>query len=79
MASEWINVPETECRINLEIALVIRQLRVEQGYSWNALCERLSELYPQEDYGGGSQRLGFSLCKAAATLLGENVESAPWN
>lgn len=64
-----------------ERAKAIRLLRCEHGYTWRALAAKSSE-----DWGSdatwnppSNQIAGMVLCELAASLLGEDPNSAPWN
>lgn len=69
-------------RMTTEQASLVRQLRVDQELTWRGVAEDFYDAHPNELYGldlRGNQGVGMDLCEAAATILGEDPESAPWN
>lgn len=62
-----------------ELAAKIRELRVDEGYSWRAVAQSIYDLT-----GGGwsppsNQLMGMALCEHAAAHFGEHYRSEPWN
>lgn len=74
------------CRQNMtrEQAEHIRNLRVNEGYSWRAvarICHSL-EWWPKSEYWDrvpSAQPMGMALCKVAAGFFGEDYMIEPWN
>lgn len=70
--------------LSMEQALFIKDLRVNQGYSWRAVARDVSEKFPELNVRGnakenyGNQIDGLRLCDEAMCLLGEYVENG-WN
>ncbi len=64
----WINRPR---------ARDVRQWRVGLALSWRGVAATASAAW-RLSY-GDNQPFGMALCKAAATLLDENPDAAPWN
>jgi hypothetical protein len=62
--------------LNEEQANFIKNLRVNEGYTWRAIASEYSRKYMDEP--SGNQLLGLELCTAAMKFLGEKVEDG-WN
>ena len=63
-------------------AQVVRSLRVDRGFSWRAVAAEFCERFPDAEFAeglAGNQLLGMALCEAAARMLGEDPDAAPWN
>lgn len=64
-------------RLTRETAKIVKQLRVEEEFSWRAIARwvamRLKAPW------GGNQIAGLVICEKAAKLLGEDFLKEPWN
>jgi len=58
-------------------ALLVRQLRVQEEYSWRAVARAVGIAFGGD--WGSNQLAGVVICKKAAELLGENFLEPPWN
>lgn len=63
--------------MNMETAILIRQLRVNKDYSWRAVARFCSKLWRAP--WGGNQLAGMVICEKAAKLLREDFLESPWN
>lgn len=61
-----------------EVAQQIRSWRVTQRETWRGVAELASEHYRDLER-SSNQLLGRDLCAAAAKVLGEDSDAAPWN
>ncbi len=59
------------------VATRVRQLRVEQDYSWRAIARYCSRVWLAP--WGADQIAGMVICEKAATLLTEDFLQPPWN
>lgn len=64
--------------ITPEVARQIRSWRVTQQETWRGVAEFASEHYSELDR-SSNQLLGRDLCTAAAKVLDEDPDAAPWN
>ena len=63
--------------LTLEQARFVRQLRVDDGYTWRAVAATCAL-----EWGGGwgsNQLAGMAICERAAALFGECALEKPWN
>jgi hypothetical protein len=67
--------------ISLDRAAAVRRLRVDEHHTWRGVSHEFYELFPDAPYAelAGDQIPGMYLCEAAARLLGEDPNAAPWN
>jgi hypothetical protein len=63
--------------MRVEHAQVVRRLRVDEGRTWRGVAAECSRAW-ETDW-DGNQIVGMFLCEVAATLLGEDPETEPWN
>mgnify|MGYP001579972772 CR=1 FL=1 len=65
--------------IHLEVASarLIKQLRVEEDFSWRAVARWCAMRWKAP--WGGNQIAGMVICEKAAKLLGEDFLKEPWN
>jgi hypothetical protein len=62
----------------------VRHWRVDYGYSWQAVAERVAKLFPSLNIkkyptGDKCKTEGERLCQEAAEFFGENAGDEPWN
>jgi len=67
-----------------EQAEIVRQLRVNESYSWRAVAHACHELkwWPADEYWDrvpSAQPMGMALCEVAAGFFDENDREPPWN
>jgi hypothetical protein len=62
--------------LNEERAHFIKDLRVNNDYTWRAVAREYSEKYMDEV--SSNQLLGIELCMSAMEFLGEKIDSG-WN
>lgn len=74
------------CKRNMtkKQAEIIRELRVDKGYTWRAVahaCHDLQWWSPDEywDRVPSTQPMGMALCEVAAEFFNENYQEPPWN
>ncbi|GGQ91988.1 hypothetical protein [Kitasatospora griseola] len=60
-----------------EMAAQIRAWRCDEDYSRRTVAQAATDLWGSD--WGSNQLYGEDLCRAAAKLLGENVDREPWN
>ncbi|MGV9453722.1 hypothetical protein [Streptomyces sp. NPDC003635] len=63
--------------ITQEMALQIRNWRVDEDYSWRAVAQAATDLWGSAY--GSNQLYGEDLCRVAARVLGEDPYRKPWN
>jgi len=63
--------------VNMAAAVLIRQKRVDEDYSWRAVARFCSWVWDAQ--WGGNQIAGMVICEKAAKLLGEDFMKPPWN
>ena len=56
---------------------LVRQLRVEEDYSWRAIARWCSTVWGGP--WGANQLAGLVICQKAAELLGQDFMAPPWN
>lgn len=66
--------------INQEQAEFIKNLRVNQNYSWRAVAREFADRFPEIKWvDKGNQISGMILCDAARDFFNEDVEKDNWN
>ena len=69
--------------MTIEEAKKVKEWRCGDGSkvtgSWRWVASRAAKEWPEKNLAAGSQFDGIDLCKEAATLLGEDPWSHPWN
>jgi hypothetical protein len=65
--------------MTLEQAGVVRELRVEKGYSWRAVAQACYDYGWGEWYPPSNQIMGMAICERAAKFFGEDYMEEPWN
>lgn len=70
---------QVDAIMNQERAQIIRDLRVEQDYSWRAVARECHIQFAGTWEPVSNQLAGMALCEAAAELFGENYMEEPWN
>lgn len=63
--------------LTVERTRQVRIWRVDQEMTWRAVALAATDTWGSEH--GSNQLFGEELCRAAATALGENPLSEPWN
>jgi hypothetical protein len=63
--------------VNMAAAVLIRQKRVDEDFSWRAVARFCSWVWDAQ--WGGNQIAGMVICEQAAKLLGEDFMKPPWN
>ena len=56
---------------------LVRQLRIEEDYSWRAIARWCATI--SGGPWGGNQLAGLVICEKAAEMLGQDFMSPPWN
>ena len=64
-------------RLDRETAKLVKQLRVEEDFSWRAIARWCAMRWKAP--WGGNQIAGMTICEKAAKLLGEDFLKEPWN
>lgn len=65
-----------------DMAVFVRSLRVDQGYTWRAVAAAVSlkmNLTGTEDDWGSNQLCGMAICEAAAKQFDEDFMTGVWN
>ncbi len=60
-------------------AELIRLWRADEGYSWRSVAAAAHREFGGDWQPDSNQLWGQELCRAAANILGEDPEEAPWN
>ncbi|WNO70892.1 MULTISPECIES: hypothetical protein [unclassified Streptomyces] len=63
--------------ITREMAVQIREWRVDEDFTWRSVARAATDLWGSEY--GSNQIYGRDLCVAAAGVLGEDPDRDPWN
>lgn len=63
--------------MDVDRATTVRDFRVKEQYTWRGVAGECSELWGTD--WGENQIVGMFLCEVAASLLGEDAASPPWN
>ena len=76
-ADETVAMFRQHIQIGRDTAKLVRQLRVDEDYSWRAIARWASALLGAP--WGANQLAGLVICEKAAKSLGEDFLKPPWN
>jgi hypothetical protein len=76
-ANKTYKLFQEHIKLDGQAALVIRNLRVDEDFSWRAVARYCSQIWGAP--WGGNQLAGMVICEKAAKQFGEDFLQPPWN
>ena len=70
---------EVRAELDVERARFVRELCVERSETWRGVGSECLAAWNLPFGDGDTQSLGATLCHVAAELLGEDLDTEPWN